>query len=362
MNEQQVTLQRRVLPDFERIEYDLRVPVAVVLTECTGEWNLAKLKEQILYKQIGETAGFGGVSNRDIQRGYYYCNGTREEIERFKAVAIQAGRCLGDWVQAYVSEGAVVAPNDPIHNWLRVLSELAYGEHPGFPIESDRYFYSQDGVSELDLSKVGRWLKPIETPQDAGALYTVLVDVVKASIYGIDVLTTPKKRRQFYFMTRRGGELSVCKGYRGLPCRVTSEVMGNRLIYFAVGTDGTKLPIPDDDLPADLLATINASPESKPTGMTHTEPAADTNKKTEDETHAIKKLKCDVAKLKRATKKKTKTERIREQRNKFSRSRRPKKTWDEIYQAYRAKYPNDVKASPDTLRLAFDRNPTDNRQ
>jgi hypothetical protein len=77
---------------------------------------------------------------------------------------------------------------------------------------------------------------------------------------------------------------------------------------------------------------------------------------------AIDTLKRKVAELDRKVKKKTKTEMTREQRNKFSRSRRPQKTWDEIYQEYRLKYPDDDKASPDTLRQSFDRNPTDNRQ
>jgi len=77
---------------------------------------------------------------------------------------------------------------------------------------------------------------------------------------------------------------------------------------------------------------------------------------------ALATLQHDVAKLKRQSKKKTATETIRDQRNKFSRSHRPHKTWNEIYEAYRAKHPDDVKANPATMRLSFNRNSSDNRQ
>ncbi len=110
----------------------------------------------------------------------------------------------------------------------------------------------------------------------------------------------------------------------------------------------------------DVIAKGEAAKKPNRPTATHTEPA--TTKKAKDETLAIEALKRDVDKLKRTTKKKTKTELIREQRNKFSRSRRPNRTWDEIYQAYRSKHPDDDTASPATLRLSFRRDPTDNRQ
>jgi hypothetical protein len=52
----------------------------------------------------------------------------------------------------------------------------------------------------------------------------------------------------------------------------------------------------------------------------------------------------------------TKRERLREQRLKFCRPRRAKgEPWESIYRAYRPKYPKDTKASPDNLRLTFER-------
>jgi hypothetical protein len=53
---------------------------------------------------------------------------------------------------------------------------------------------------------------------------------------------------------------------------------------------------------------------------------------------------------------------IRQQRNKFSAPRRAKgQSWEEIYSAYIKvrKHQSDKKASPDTLRLAFTRKPSD---
>jgi len=54
----------------------------------------------------------------------------------------------------------------------------------------------------------------------------------------------------------------------------------------------------------------------------------------------------------------TKRDRIREQRLAFCRPRRrknPPETWDDICNAYRAKFPKDANAGPDTLRLTFER-------
>lgn len=63
------------------------------------------------------------------------------------------------------------------------------------------------------------------------------------------------------------------------------------------------------------------------------------------------------------TRKPTKAEKIRRQRNKFSRPRLKKnETWPEIYDAYHKRYPDDKKASADTLRHSHERDPdqTDN--
>lgn len=57
-----------------------------------------------------------------------------------------------------------------------------------------------------------------------------------------------------------------------------------------------------------------------------------------------------------ASKSNTVRDRIREQRNAFSRPRRLNgQTWSQIFTAYRRKYPDDEKASPDTLRLSLNR-------
>lgn len=56
----------------------------------------------------------------------------------------------------------------------------------------------------------------------------------------------------------------------------------------------------------------------------------------------------------------TKVEKIRKQRNDFSgklKKKKPTLTWQEIYNAYHGKFPNDKKASPATLRHSFTRNP-----
>jgi len=51
----------------------------------------------------------------------------------------------------------------------------------------------------------------------------------------------------------------------------------------------------------------------------------------------------------------TPREKRRKQRLDFCRKRAHKQTWDDIYAAYRKKYPKDTKASPATLRLMFER-------
>jgi hypothetical protein len=59
----------------------------------------------------------------------------------------------------------------------------------------------------------------------------------------------------------------------------------------------------------------------------------------------------------RTRKQKSPAEKLREQRNKFSRPRRQKgQTWNKIYLAYHAKYPRDTTASRHTLRQSLDRN------
>ncbi len=56
-------------------------------------------------------------------------------------------------------------------------------------------------------------------------------------------------------------------------------------------------------------------------------------------------------------KKKSPIEKLREQRNKFSKPLRAKnESWPEIFVKYNAKYRSDKTASPDTLRLSFERN------
>ena len=99
---------------------------------------------------------------------------------------------------------------------------------------------------------------------------------------------------------------------------------------------------------------IEAEPEAVEVGKTQQEP----DKVAAEMEFLGKKIEKVSKQVRTPT---TKIEKRRNQRNRFSKPRRKKEmTWEEIYTEYAAKYPDDKKACPDTLRLSFERNPSDN--
>lgn len=192
MNKQQATLRKRILPQFEKLDCDPARPLAVVVMECAGKLNATKLRKRLhrIYQQVDDGYGFGGVCGNAeaIQKSFYFCAGTKEEVARFTAIGIQAGRLLDVWAEQFISSAASSTP-DALQNWIRVVCELACSDHSEFPIRADRTFWPQAPTIELDLESLGPWLQPIQQETDPEGLHSILIDVVQASIYATDILT-----------------------------------------------------------------------------------------------------------------------------------------------------------------------------
>ena len=358
-------------------------------------------------------------------REFHWGAENAETLRHFHALAIDAGECIGAWATQFGVQQATLDESSATR-WLNVLFDIALDSprDPLFPMPADWHYFANVAMFSLRFQMQGaseariNELKNEYRSLGAIGYWAYLQDAVRASVYAIDVLTQEPlefttdggKNRQklapvqgsvnpstfaaqirylnklpdYYERLRLCGLLIRQAVEAGQLADSKFDLLRMRLQSLDKADDDCVLEVvlrwaneqgqtafhPDEMRPDGMLATepiehnivavADMLETAEMSAATHAERAGTTT--ADDVTPAIDALKRDVAAIKQATKKKTKTELIREQRNKFSSSRRPHKTWEEIYQEYRRKYPKDAKASPATLRLAFERNPTNNRQ
>ncbi len=204
MKPEQETLANVLRDEFNNLTAGV---IRAVLLHYDG--HLGTRKAQALCLDVkasddlaGGVYGPSGIDPKLCQwRLYKLTSDAPDTLQRFHSLAADAGNLLDDWAMKYGIPAETLQRRDSLEKWLYGLFDLADSGNPRFPMRPEkRDLKSQElieprlrlllggAASSDEIAELREKAKQLES----AGYWEVLDNVVRASIYAIDVLTEEK--------------------------------------------------------------------------------------------------------------------------------------------------------------------------